>query len=136
MATTSGCVVVHHAGDLHEGKQGLAGFVGICAETAGAQGLSLLLQTVPPGGRAKAHLHADHETAIYVVSGEAVMYYGHDLAEVVVCRPGDFVYLAAGVPHLPINRSQTEPCVAVIARSDPHEQESVVLRPDLDARVP
>jgi len=28
--------------------------------------------------------------------------------------------------------SQTEPCVAVVARTDPNEQESVVLLPELD----
>jgi uncharacterized RmlC-like cupin family protein len=27
------------------------------------------LLTISPGGRAKAHLHAHHETAIYVLSG-------------------------------------------------------------------
>jgi len=26
--------------------------------------------TVPPGGRAKAHMHEGHETAIFVLSGE------------------------------------------------------------------
>ena len=34
------------------------------------------LLTVPPGGRAKAHKHATHETAIYVLSGSAIMYWG------------------------------------------------------------
>ena len=54
-------------------------------------------------------------------------------------RPGpdaDFVSKSAGVPHLPANASDTEPCVGVLARADPNEQESVVLRPDLDRRVP
>jgi uncharacterized RmlC-like cupin family protein len=36
------------------------------------------------------------------------------------------------MPHLPYNLSQTESCVAVIARTDPKEQESVVLLPELD----
>jgi uncharacterized RmlC-like cupin family protein len=36
------------------------------------------------------------------------------------------------MPHLPYNLSQTESCVAVIARTDPNEQESVVLLPALD----
>ncbi len=35
------------------------------------------------------------------------------------------------MPHLPANLSDSEPAVAVIARTDPNEQESVVLRPDL-----
>ena len=45
---------------------------------------------------------------------------------------GDFIYIPAGVPHLPYNASETEPATAVLARTDPNEQESVVLRPDLD----
>lgn len=39
------------------------------------------------------------------------------------------------MPHLPYNRSQTEPVTAVIARTDPNEQESVVLLPHLEAGV-
>lgn len=38
----------------------------------------------------------------------------------------------AGAPHLPVNTGTTE-LRAVIARTDPNEQESVVLLPDLDA---
>jgi uncharacterized RmlC-like cupin family protein len=57
------------------------------------------------------------------------------LSECLVVRAGEFLHIPAGVPHLPVNRSQTEPCTAVIARSDPNEQESVVLLPELDALV-
>ena len=46
---------------------------------------------------------------------------------------GLIVYIPANVPHLPYNLSETEPCTAVIARTDPNEQESVVLLPHLDA---
>ncbi len=45
------------------------------------------------------------------------------------------IYIPAGVPHLPLNRSAA-PMTAVIARTDPNEQESVVLLPDLDPLVP
>jgi uncharacterized RmlC-like cupin family protein len=38
------------------------------------------------------------------------------------------------MPHLPLNRTGA-PATAVIARTDPNEQESVVLRPDLEALV-
>jgi uncharacterized RmlC-like cupin family protein len=84
-------------------------------------------------GRAKAHKHEAHETAIYVISGEGGMYYGERLEHLVIARAGDFIYISANVPHLPYNVSQTEPCLAVIARTDPNEQESVVLLPELDA---
>ena len=36
------------------------------------------------------------------------------------------------MPHLPINTGATE-AVAVIARTDPHEKESVELLPELEA---
>jgi len=53
-----------------------------------------------------------------------------------ITRSGDFVYIPANVPHLPYNLSETEPCTSVIARTDPNEQESVVLLPELDAIHP
>ena len=46
---------------------------------------------------------------------------------------GDFVYIPAGTPHLPVNASESEPCVALVARTDPNEQESVVLLAELDS---
>jgi uncharacterized RmlC-like cupin family protein len=50
--------------------------------------------TIPPLGR---------ESAIYVLAGEAGMWYGEGL------------------------RRQSPPCVGLIARTDPNEQESVTL---------
>ncbi len=129
------CRVVSQ-GATFAGKQGLDYFAGISAESAGSQALCLHLLRIPPGGRARAHLHAGHETAIYVLQGESEMWYGEHLQQHLVARAGDFVYIPAGVPHLPANTSATEPCVAVIARTDPNEQESVVLLPHLDNACP
>jgi uncharacterized RmlC-like cupin family protein len=92
------------------------------------------LLTIPPGAKEKAHLHKDHETAIYVISGRAEMCYGTDLGERLVVKAGDFLYIPPNVPHLPFNPSDTEPCTVVIARTDPDEQESVELLPELDRR--
>jgi uncharacterized RmlC-like cupin family protein len=50
-----------------------------------------------------------------------------------VTRAGDFVYIPANTPHPPYNMSQTEPATAVISRTDPNEQESVIMLPELDA---
>ena len=94
------------------------------------------LLTIPPGARTKAHKHASHETAIYQLSGEAGTWYGERLEHHIVSRAGDFVYIPADTPHLAYNRSRTEPAMAVVARTDPNEQESVVLLPDLDAIHP
>ena len=60
---------------------------------------------------------------------------GDQLHHRAVARAGDYLYIPAGVPHVAVNRSET-PAFFVGARTDPNEQESVVLRPDLDARVP
>ena len=120
------------SGASYVGKQAFTYFAGVAAENTGAQAICMHLLHVPPGGRAKAHLHAAHETTLYVLSGHAGMWWGEQLEEHMECVAGDFIYIPAGVPHLPYNLSESEPCTAVVARTDPNEQESVVLRPDLD----
>jgi len=126
------CRVIIESESSFHGKQGLDYFAGISAESAGATGICLHIVTIPPGGRANTHLHEAHETAIYVLSGDAEMWYGEDLGDYLTMTAGEFLYIPAGVPHKPGNPSATTPCVAVLARTDPNEQESVVLRPDLD----
>ena len=134
-ATPAVCAVVR-AGAPIVGRQGFTYAPAISAETVGAAGLHMQLLTIPPGGRAKAHKHAAHETAIYVLSGAGGMYYGERLDQHLVARSGEFMYIPANVPHQPYNMSATEPCIAVVARTDPNEQESVVLLPELDALHP
>lgn len=124
------------AGESFIGKQGLEYAVGISAESVGAQGIHMQLVTIPPGGRAKAHKHATHETAIYALQGESGVWHGERLEHHTIVKPGDFFYIPADVPHLPYNPSKTENVVAVIARTDPNEQESVVLLPELDSIHP
>jgi len=125
------CRVVKPSSD-YNGKQGLTYFEGIAAETVGAKGICMHLLTIPPGGRAKAHLHEGHETAIYVLEGEAITLYGARLQHHVLSKAGELVYIPAGLPHLPVNLSG-KPVSAVITRTDPNEQESVVLLPELEA---
>ena len=113
-------------GDTYDGKQGLTYFNGIASETVGSKGICMHLLTIPAGARAKAHLHENHETAIYILDGEAMTLFGDRLQHQMLTRAGDLVYIPAGVPHLPVNLSG-KPVSAVIARTDPNEQESVVL---------
>jgi uncharacterized RmlC-like cupin family protein len=80
-------------------------------------------------------MHENHETSIYVISGEGAMWYGENLAEHMLAKAGDFIDIPAGTPHLPYNPSESEPVIAVLARTDPNEQESVVLLPHLDKQV-
>jgi uncharacterized RmlC-like cupin family protein len=132
MGIENGNVVAIRPGSGGESKQGLGYFVGVSAETAGSEGICAHLIEIPPGGRAKAHLHEAHETAIYMLEGEVITWHGDKLADSVVTKKGDFIYIPAGVPHLPVNTSSTESAVALVARTDPNEQESVVLLPHFD----
>jgi uncharacterized RmlC-like cupin family protein len=124
------------AGERFTGKQGLQYDVGISAETVGAKGIHMQIVTIPPGARAKAHKHATHETAIYALTGTSAVWHGQRLEHHSVVKPGDFFYIPADVPHLPYNPSPDETVTAIISRTDPNEQESVVLMPELDAVHP
>ena len=124
-------------GEIYQGKQGLDYTPGVSAETVGSQALWLGTVPLPPGGgRTKAHLHENHESALYMISGENVeVYTGEQLEHRDFAQAGDYLYFPAGVPHVAVNRGET-PAVFVAARTDPNEQESVVIRPELDEKVP
>ena len=125
-------------GESYAGKQGPNYTPGVSAESVGSQALWLGSVTLPPGGgRTKAHVHERHESAFYVLSGaELELWTGDQLQHREVAQAGDFLYIPAGVPHVAVNRSEKMPAVFVGARTDPNEQESVIMRPDLDQRVP
>jgi uncharacterized RmlC-like cupin family protein len=126
---TPTCRVVG-AGAEVSGKQGHLYTPGISAQSVGARRIHLQIVRFPPDGRANAHKHNGHETAIYVLSGESGMWYGERLEQHLIARAGEFLYIPANMPHLPYNLSASESCVAVIARTDPNDQESVVLLPN------
>lgn len=89
MTDSPTCAVIR-PGESYDGKQGLTYLEGISAERVGSTGICMHLLTIPPGGRANAHLHEAHETAIYVISGEAEMWHGERLAEHLVVKAGEF----------------------------------------------
>jgi uncharacterized RmlC-like cupin family protein len=128
---------VVRGGEIYQGKQGLDYTPGVSAETVGSQALWLGTVPLPPGGgRTKAHLHENHESALYMISGENVeVYTGEQLEHRDFANAGDYLYFPAGVPHVAVNRGET-PAVFVAARTDPNEQESVLMRPELDEKVP
>jgi uncharacterized RmlC-like cupin family protein len=119
------CRIVRGGAAFH-GKQGLDYFAGVSSETVGAEGICMHLLEIPPGATSKPHYHEAHETAILVLEGTAEMRHGANLEHVLRTEAGDFVYIPAGVPHQPYNPTD-RPVRAVIARTDPNEQESVVL---------
>jgi uncharacterized RmlC-like cupin family protein len=118
------------------GAQGPRYGGGVSKESVGSERLWFGRVTIGPGARTKAHLHEEHETAIYVLTGRAIIYSGPALATREEAGPGDYIYIPASVSHIAVNASATEPLTAIIARTDPNEQESVVLQPELEARVP
>jgi uncharacterized RmlC-like cupin family protein len=126
MQTAGTCVLIQRNKPYH-GKQGLDYFAGVSAETAGSKGLCLHMVTIPPGAHAAPHLHEHHESAVHVISGEAGMWYGEGLREHVWMGAGDFLYIPANTPHLPYNPSESTPCIGLVARTDPSEQESVTV---------
>jgi uncharacterized RmlC-like cupin family protein len=116
--------------------QRLPYFVGVSRESAGSRGLAMNLVVIPPGAAAEPHVHRGYETAIYVLQGRVETRYGRKLRHSVVNEAGDFVYIPADVPHQPRNLSAEEPAMAIVARSDAGERETVVLYdPDADALI-
>jgi uncharacterized RmlC-like cupin family protein len=107
-------------------RQRLPYFVGVSEQTAGAKAISMNMVIIPPGGAAEPHLHQGYETAIYLLQGRVDTRYGPGLRESVICEEGDFIFIAADVPHQPVNLSPDEPALAIVARNDPNEQESVL----------
>lgn len=107
-------------------RQQLPNFVGISGKTAGSTGLCMHLVVIPPGGAALPHIHNGYETALYVIKGRAETRYGEGLSESVINEAGDFIFIPANLPHQPVNISDTEEVIAIVARNDPNEQESVL----------
>ena len=122
------CTVIR-GGESFHGKQGLDYFSGVSAESAGATGICMHLLEIPPGVSSNPHYHEAHETAIFVLEGAADMRHGPNLEHLMRVEAGDFIFIPAGVPHQPFNSTEA-PVRAVLARTDPNEQESVVVIDD------
>jgi len=108
-------------------KQRLPYYVGISGANTGARHLSLNLLIVPPGGVGQPHIHQGFESAVYMIQGRVETRYGERLEKSVINQAGDFIFIPPDLPHQPINLSQDEPAIGIVARNDPNEQESVVL---------
>jgi uncharacterized RmlC-like cupin family protein len=120
----------------YRSEQGSLYTPAISAETVGAKHLFFGIVTIPPGERTKAHVHRFHESAFYVLSGENIeLWSGDQLEHRGVARTGDYLFIPANVPHVAVNRGATA-AVFVGTRNEPTAQESVVMRPELDRRVP
>jgi uncharacterized RmlC-like cupin family protein len=100
--------------------------VGLSGKNVGATQLSMNVATIPPGGVAYAHIHVGFEVMLYILQGRVRHEFGEGLRHVVENTAGDFIFIEPGVPHEVFNMSDTDPVVAVVARSDPSEWQNII----------
>jgi uncharacterized RmlC-like cupin family protein len=125
VVSTPGEIVIIRPGHGDEARPGTGLPAGVSSRSAGSRGLCLHLVMIPPGTRGVPHIHEDHESAIYAVTGEIEVWHGEDLRQRTVVKAGDFMYVPPEIPHLAVNRGDVM-AVAVVARTDPKERDSVV----------
>lgn len=121
-------------GDNFRAWNGIKYKAGLSAKNTSAQKLSMNVATVAPGAIAYAHIHEGFELMLYILHGQVRHIYGETLEKTIDNQAGDFIYIEPGVPHEVYNLSETEPVIAVVARSDASEWENIVPHPS-DART-
>jgi uncharacterized RmlC-like cupin family protein len=119
-------ISVVRAGKTCRDWNGIQYQIGLSGKNVGAKQLSMNIATIPPGGVAAAHIHVGFEVMLYIVAGRVRHEYGDNLRHVVENTAGDFIFIEPGVPHEVFNASDTEPVVAVVARSDPSEWQNII----------
>lgn len=135
-AATAPKASIIKGGKGYRAEQGSDYEPGVSAETVGSKVIWLGMISLPPGKRTKAHVHEYHETALYMISGETMeIWTGDQLQFRDVVRPGDYIYIPANMLHVAVNRSE-RPAVFIGSRNEATAQESVVLHPEMDAKVP
>src|SRR6187401_687649 len=89
---------VIRGGASYRSEQGADYSPAVSAETVGSKVLFVGTVSLPPGGRTKAHVHARHESAFYMVSGEEVeLWTGPALEHRDVAHPCDFLFIPENV---------------------------------------
>lgn len=119
-------IKVIRASENCRGWNGIRYKLGMSAKNVGSTKLSMNVATIPPGGVAYAHIHVGFELMLYILEGRVRHEYGAGLRKVVDNAAGDFIYIEPGVPHEVFNLSETEPVVAVVARSDADEWQNII----------
>jgi uncharacterized RmlC-like cupin family protein len=125
-----GILVIRGSGTTR-GWNGIRYKTGLSGKNVGARKLSMNVATIPPGGVAYAHIHVDFEVMLYILEGRVRHEYGDGLSKSVENVAGDFIFIEPGIPHEVCNMSDTEPVVAVVARSDASEWENIADYPSV-----
>jgi len=122
----AGGILVIRGSGTHRNWNGIRYKTGLSGRNVGARHLSMNVATIPPGGVAYAHIHVDFEVMLYILEGRVRHEYGEGLTQTVENVAGDFIFIEPGIPHEVCNMSDTEPVIAVVARSDASEWEHIV----------
>jgi len=119
-------ILVLRGSGLTRNWNGIRYKTGLSGTNTGARSLSMNVATIRPGAVAFAHIHVDFEVMLYILEGRVRHEFGEGLTQTVDNVAGDFIFIEPGVPHEVCNLSDTEPVVAVVARSDAGEWEHIV----------
>lgn len=118
-------VIMKSENGTYAGAQGGRFSAGVSRESAGSERLCLHRVFIAAHTETHAHAHDGHESAIYVLAGRHQIRYGDELQHLADLEPGDMVYIPPGMLHQPIVGA--EDVTALVARTDPAEQESLRL---------
>jgi len=116
------CKVIH--GDQLEvevNSGAMTRLAGVSKSLTGSSGIHLAIATVPPGRCSTTHYHTNCESAIYIVSGHGVFLSGPELEQEDEIKAGDFIFVPPNSNHQPVNTSDSENLVLVVARNTPVE---------------
>jgi len=128
-------ILVLRGSGLTRSWNGIRYKTGLSGTNTGARKLSMNVATIPPGGVAFAHIHVDFEVMLYILEGRVRHEFGEGLSHSVDNAAGDFIFIEPGVPHEVCNLSETEPVIAVVARSDASEWEHIVDYPSKRRKI-
>jgi uncharacterized RmlC-like cupin family protein len=122
---SEGILVIRGSGTTRSWN-GIRYKTGLSGKNVGARHLSMNVAVIPPSGVAYAHVHVDFEVMLYILEGNVRHEYGEGLKNSVENSAGDFIFIEPGIPHEVCNMSDTDPVIAVVARSDASEWENIV----------
>ncbi|MCH8116009.1 MAG: cupin domain-containing protein [Chloroflexi bacterium] len=94
---------------------------GVSELLTGSTGIHMAVATVPPGRCSTAHYHTNCESAIYIVSGNGLFLSGRELETEQAISAGDFIFVPPDANHQPVNTSDTDDLVLIVARNAPVE---------------
>ena len=96
-------------------------FAGVSELLTGSTGIHMAIATIPPGRCSTAHYHVNCESALYIASGQGTFLSGSRLDKENHVSQGDFIYVPSEANHQPINTSDHEDLVTIVARNAPVE---------------